>query len=202
MKDFCNKFSNAEIIGIVVVALWFFPQAALAAETSATWRPTYDLILRYVNFLILVFLIFKYARKPLVNFFKDKSQDVKTEIQKIEETKAQVQDQVSAILKEQEKSREKFEQIKDRIISHGRTRKKIIIDEAKQESKLLLENTRLKIDNLILTAHHALRSEMIDMAIDMAMERLPEEITDQDSQRFFDQYLESTQSIRTSSPSN
>jgi F-type H+-transporting ATPase subunit b len=104
-------------------------------------------------------------------------------------------------LEAQKKSREKFEQIKERIIAQGRIRKKSIIDDAKRESKLLLENTHLRIDNLIFQAKHTLRAEMIDMAIDMAMEKLPEEITDQDSQRFFDQYLESTRTIGSPSPS-
>ena len=202
MKDCCHNVFNACIVGIVVAAVWLMPGGAIAAEASAEWRPTYDLVLRYVNFLILVFLIFKYARKPLVNFFKDKSQDVKKEIQQIEEVKKQVQDQVSAILEEQKKSREKFERIKERIISQGEIRKKNIIDDARQESKLLLQNTHLKIDNLILKARHTLRSEMIDMAINLAMEKLPQEITDQDSQRFFDQYLENTRSLISSSPSN
>jgi F-type H+-transporting ATPase subunit b len=198
VKGFYHYIFKACIIATI---LWCLPGSVAAAETSADWRPTYDLVLRYINFLILVFLIFKFARKPLVNFFKDKSQDVKIEIQKIEEAKEKIEEQVKAMLEAREKSREKFERIKARIVSQGETRKKHIIEDAKQESKLLLENTHLKVDYMILRAKQTLQSEMIDMAIDMAMEKLPQEITDQDSQRFSNQFLENTESIISSSPS-
>jgi F-type H+-transporting ATPase subunit b len=191
MKKVCYTFIKNYNIIIIVISLWLLSGEAMAADAPGAWRPTYDLVMRYINFLILVFLIVKYARKPLVDFFKGKSQDVKKEIQTIEGAKEQVQDQVKSLLEEREKSRERFEQLKERIISQGKIKQKNIIEDARRESKLLLENTNLKIDNLILKARQTLRSEMIDLAIDLAMKKLPAEITDQDNQRLLDHYLES-----------
>jgi F-type H+-transporting ATPase subunit b len=199
MKNFSyTVFKNCNI-ALIAISLWLLSGEALAAEASSGWRPAYDLTMRYINFLILVFLILKYARKPLVVFFKGKSQEVKRDIQKIEESKSQVQDQVKALLEEQDKSRERFEQLKERIISQGKIKQTNIIDDARREGQLLLENANLKIDHLIAKAQHTLRSEMIDMAIDLAMKKLPETITDQDNQRFVDHYLESTRSLQTPS---
>jgi F-type H+-transporting ATPase subunit b len=197
-KFFYTVLKNCNI-ALIVIAVWLLSGEALAAEASNGWRPAYDLIMRYINFLILVFLILKYARKPLVAFFKDKSQEVKKDIQKIEESKSQIQEQVKALLEEQDKSRERFEQLKERIISQGKIKQTDIIDNARRESQLLLENTNLKIDHLIVKAKNTLRSEMIDMAIDLAMKKLPEAITDQDNQKFVDHYLESTRSLQTPS---
>ena len=199
MKKVCYTFIKNYCIIITVISLWLLSGEAMAAEASGAWRPTYDLIMRYINFLILVFLILKYARKPLVDFFKGKSQDVKKEIQEIEEVKEQVQDQVKSLLEERERSREKFERLKERIISQGKIKQKNIINDAQREGKLLLENTNLKIDNLIQKARYTLRSEMIDMAVDLAMKKLPTEITDQDNQKFFDQYFTSTESFQNPS---
>lgn len=181
---------------MIFISLWLLSDEAAAAETTAAWRPVYDMVMRYINFLILMFLIVKYARKPLVNFFKTKSRDVKKDIQKIEEARSQIQGQVTALLEEQEKSRERFELLKERIISQGKIKQKGIIDGARREAELLLENTQLKMDNLIINATHTLRSEMIDTAMDSAMKKLPQTITDQDNQRFVDHYLESTRSLQ------
>lgn len=180
---------------MIFISLWLLSGEALAAETSPAWRPVYDMVMRYINFLILVFLIVKYARKPLVNFFRTKSRDVKKDIQKIEEARSQIQGQVTALLAEQEKSRERFEQLKERIISQGKIKQKGIIDGARREAELLLENTQLKLDNLIIKATHTLRSEMVDIAMDVAVKKLPQTITDQDNRRFVDHYLESTRSL-------
>jgi F-type H+-transporting ATPase subunit b len=197
MKKFLsfNKGKKRCICFIILLSLSLWCGEALAAEGSGGWRPTYDLVLRYINFLILAFLIIKYARKPLVNFFKEKSQDVKKEIQQIEIEKNEVQNQVKALLDAREKNKEKLEQLKDRILSQGKAKQKRIVDDAVQESRLLLENTHQKLENRILKAKNALRTELVDMAIDLATKKLPEEITDQDNQRFVDHYLQSTQAI-------
>ena len=197
MKKFLsfNKGKKRCICFIILLSLSLWCGEALAAEGSGGWRPTYDLVLRYINFLILAFLIIKYARKPLVNFFKEKSQDVKKEIQQIEIEKNEVQNQVKALLDAREKNKEKLEQLKDRILSQGKAKQKRIVDDAVQESRLLLENTHQKLENRILKAKNALRTELVDMAIDLATKKLPEEITDQDNQRFVDHYLQSAQAI-------
>ena len=198
MKKFLsfNKGKKRCICFIILLSLSLWCGEALAAEGSGGWRPTYDLVLRYINFLILAFLIIKYARKPLVNFFKEKSQDVKKEIQQIEIEKNEVQNQVKALLDAREKNKEKLEQLKDRILSQGKAKQKRIVDDAVQESRLLLENTHQKLENRILKAKNALRTELVDMAIDLATKKLPEEITDQDNQRFIDHYLQSTASLQ------
>ena len=197
MKKFLsfNKGKKHCICFMILLSLSLWCGEALAAEGSGGWRPTYDLVLRYINFLILAFLIIKYARKPLVNFFKEKSQDVKKEIQQIEIEKNEVQNQVKALLDAREKNKEKLEQLKDRILSQDKAKQKRIVDDALQESTLLLENTHQKLENRILKAKNALRTELVDMAIDLATKKLPEEITDQDNQRFVDHYLQSTQAI-------
>lgn len=195
-----TRYAVVRVCSVVVAAgiLWLLSGEALAAETGGDWRPTYDLVMRYVNFLILLFLILKYARKPLVNFFKGKSEDVKNDIQKIEEAKQAIENQVKALLKERDRSREKFNLLKERIIAQGQTKKQSIIDDAKQEGRLLVQNAQHKITHQISTARRHLRAEMVDMAVDLAMERLPQQITDQDNQRLLDQYLESTRSLEAS----
>jgi F-type H+-transporting ATPase subunit b len=199
MKNFFYGVFKNGSIALIVILLWLLSGEALAAEGSGTWRPTYDLIMRYINFLILAFLILKYARKPLADFFKGRAQDVKEDIQNIEEAKELAQEQVKVFLEERDKSRERFEQLKERIISQGRAKQQDIIDGARLGSRLLIESAQRKIDNRILTAKQTLRSEMIDMAIDMAMEKLPKTITDQDNQRFLDHYLEHERSFKAPS---
>ena len=49
---------------------------ALGAETSVNWRPTYDIVMRWLNFGILIVLFFRYARKPLVAFLNGQSRQI------------------------------------------------------------------------------------------------------------------------------
>ena len=61
-------------MGAIIILLWMATSVG-AAETAA-WRPTYDLVMRWVNFLILVIIIVKYMRKPLGDFIAGKQREV------------------------------------------------------------------------------------------------------------------------------
>jgi len=167
-------------------------QGVMAEDGSSDWRPAYDLAMRWVNFCILVFLIVKYARKPLANFFKEKSEDIKKNIEEIEGEKQEILAQIAEMKKSREKSQQKLEALKERIVNQGKIKKQRIIDDAHQESKILLESAQRKMNSQILSAQDNIRSELIDQAIDIAMQKLPGEIVEKDNQNLYEQYLKNT----------
>jgi len=168
---------------------------ALGAETSADWRPTYDLVMRWLNFSILVILFFKYARKPLTAFLKGKSKQIKESVRRVEREKEVIKTRIDEILNERKKGREHLHQIRDRFISQGELRKQKIIDDAKKESRLLLESARQKIEFEIATARDRLQAEMVNQAIDLAIQKLPQLMTDQDTQNSLKLYLDGIRSL-------
>jgi len=178
-----------------MVPFLLVPQGVLAADGSGDWRPTYDLVLRWINFGILVFLILRYARKPLVNFFKEKSEDVRKEIRAVEQEKEEILAKVDEILTARDHSMEKLEKLKERIMVEGAAKKKRIIEDAQKESKMMLESAQRKIESLMRTAQADIRAEMIDHASEMAMQKLPAEIDDQDNHKLYEAYLEDTKTL-------
>ena len=183
---------TAAAVLMLMMLFLMVPQGALAEDGAGDWRPTYDLALRWINFFILVFLIFKYARKPLVNFFKEKSEDIKKEIRAVEQEKEEILAKVEEMLKARDHSQEKLEKLKERVIAQGKAKKQHIIESARKESKLMLEGARRKIKSQMIAAHQDLRAEMIDHAIEMALQKLPAVIDEKDSQKLFEQYIENT----------
>lgn len=190
MKCRCHHISAWFGAILVLVGLCAFARMVYAADAVGDWRSTYDLVMRWINFAILVFIILRYGRKPLANFFRGKSLEVKEGIEEIEAEKENLEIKIRGLLKQREKSRERLDKLKARIISQAKAKKQKIIDDAHQESKLLLEGARQKIDHQIAKAADGLRAEMIDAAISLAMDRLPDHITDQDNQEFLQMYLE------------
>ena len=94
-------------------------------------------------------------------------------------------------LKLLEDSGARFNTLKERIVSQGEKNKQKIIEAARQESKVLLESAKQKIDNHIMEARSKFRTELIDSAIALAMQRLPAEITAEDNQKWVDNFLSS-----------
>ena len=162
-----------------------------AAEGSSNWRPTYDLIMRWINFGIIVFVVYKYARKPLMNFLRGRKEKVAEEIEALETRKEEMIDRINQTQKDIEESDIRFEELKERIIQQGEKKKAEIIESAKNHSKMMFEDSNRRIGTHFLHAKSEFKAELIDRAMDMAMERLPREITPEDNDKFTRLFLES-----------
>jgi len=168
---------------------------ANGADATTGWRPTYDLVMRWLNFGILVILFFKYARKPLVSFLKGQASQIETKIQSVEAEKEAIEAQINELVAQQAQSRERFKAIEARIISQGELKKQRIIEDAHKESRLLLESAKRRMTFEIITARQNLRNEIVDQAVDLAAEKLPLEMTDQDAHAVLQSNIADIQSL-------
>jgi F-type H+-transporting ATPase subunit b len=144
----------------------------------------------WVNFGILAFLIAKYARAPLLNLLKGEADKTAAGLKEAQAGKEQADQKVQETLQALENARERLRGVQEKIIGEGERQRQRIIDSARHESELLLERTRHKIDSQISEAHLRLRSELIDRAVAVAIERLPAEITSEEQLRLVDRFVQ------------
>ena len=179
-------------ISLGVLGLHLGGHEAFAAEKTSNWRPTYDLIMRWVNFGIIVFILNRYAKTPLKNFLRSKKEDLAQEIDELEEKKEDANAKIRETQKTIEASDVRFADLKARIVRQGEREKLKIVESAQQQSRAMLADAKRRIDASILQARNTVKGELIDAAIDLALERLPQEITAVDSEKFVNAYLTST----------
>ena len=175
---------------IVLLLLGCWAQGVYAAEEGKPWRSTYDAVLLWVNFVIFVFILVKYARMPLKNFLHGKKAEIEKQIHKLEAEKNEAAAKVEQMIQSVERNKVLFAEMKQKIIAQGQQKKDDIIADSRAQSRLLLAEAKRKIDNQILQAKNQLKAELVDSAIDLAIERLPREITPQDNQKFIQKYLQ------------
>jgi F-type H+-transporting ATPase subunit b len=175
----------------LVIGIFLLSAEASAADNSGNWRPVFDLVMRWLNFGIIVFILVKYARTPIKNFLLSRRQEVAQEIETVEKKKEEANKKIEDAVRMLDESAVRFARVKERIIQEGETKKQKLIEDARQESKILLESAKKKIENQLLEAKKAIKSELVDTAISLAMKRLPGEITTEDNQNFTNQFLTS-----------
>ena len=175
-----------------ILSLHLLSLNGYAAEGSSNWRPAYDLIMRWINFGIIVFVVYKYARKPFMNFLRGRKEKVAEELEALETRKEEMVARIDQTQKNVEESDIRFEELKERIIREGEKKKIEIIESAKNQSKMMLEDVKRRIGTHFLNAKNEFRAELIDRAMDMALERLPREITPEDNDKFTRLFLESS----------
>jgi len=163
---------------------------AFAADSSGDWRPTFDLVMRWANFLILAFLLIKFSRLPIKSFLAGKKADIATDIEQLESDKDKMLLKIDESRKQIENSKERLSQLKKTIIAQGEKNKIQIIADAERESQILLQSAKQKIESRISDAREALKAELVDEAIALATKKLPETITDQENQKFIDAFIE------------
>ncbi|MGB5984555.1 MAG: F0F1 ATP synthase subunit B [Desulfobacterales bacterium] len=173
--------------------LWAVPEAG-AAEGGGNWRPTYDLIMRWVNFIILAALLVKFVRVPLVNFVKGRQAEISAEIKDLEEQRQAAEAAIKDAEEQLAASSSRLETIKERIVSEGQARKAEIIADAQKDGEMMLAAARLKVDGQIQRAKDQLRAEMVDLAVEQALQRLPGLITEEDNRRILETYMAAAQS--------
>lgn len=161
-----------------------------AAESAGHWRETYDLTMRWINFLILVGVIVKYARVPIKNFLKMRKADVEAEIVQLEKEKSEVVARVSTLVKEGEDSQAQLAELKERLLADGQRRKREIIEEAKAHSLLIIEEAKRKVEYQILKARQQFKEALVDAAADLALKRLPVEVKAADQEMMLGLFLQ------------
>jgi len=172
-----------------ILSLHFLGHEAYAAEKSSSWRPIYDLILRWINFGIIVFLIVKYGKTPIMNFLRGQKKKLAHEIKRLEDKKEGIAANVEEAHKTIDESEVRFAKLKERIVRQGEKKKEAIIQSAQNQSKMMLEDGKRRIDTHLIQAKNKFRAEMIDRAIELAMERLTKEITAEDNDKLTIEYL-------------
>jgi F-type H+-transporting ATPase subunit b len=162
---------------------------AFGSESGNNWRTIYDSIMMYVNFAILMFLFFKFLKKPLLDFLSLRGEAFAREIKNLEDEKqrAEIKSRETMVLLKQGEAH--IETIKTRIIEQGEVEKEKIIKDARVQSLLMLENAKQRLGSRILQAKHAFRAELVEAAIALAMEKLPKEITEEDNRLLVGNFL-------------
>jgi F-type H+-transporting ATPase subunit b len=186
-----NKIAFISLFAVLSVL--FMGGDLIAAEEAGGWRETYDPVLRWVNFLILAFLIVKFARTPLKDFLKGQKEKLSAEIGKKEKEKEKATAEVKDIMTALNESETRFADLKERVVEQGKKRKDQIIEDTKEQSRQMLEETKKRVKYQIEKAKQQLKAELVDTAVELAMDRLPREMTGEDNEKFLDQFLRGAQ---------
>jgi len=185
-----RKITFLSYVLIGILCIFFCGQLAFASEGGGdNWRQSYDIGMKWLNFVILAFLIYKFGKAPLMNFLHGQKDRLSVEIGEIEKDKTRINEKLKEIQAVLDKGESHYAELKERIINQGLKSKNDIIEEAKSHSQVLIETSRQKVEYQILKAKRKFKAELIDAAIELASEKLPNQITDNDNQNFIDHYL-------------
>ncbi len=164
---------------------------APAALAAGGWRPTYDTVMMWVNFVILTTVLIKLLRQPLGNFLNARRDAIKDKMEKLEGQKGRIEEEIRSLRALLEDRQQRAADLHRRMVAEGEEERRTIIAEARQEAERRLLKARQLVETRHREACHNLRDEMIDIAVRHAMAEMPEHITPEVEQVLTDRFLRS-----------
>jgi len=142
-----------------------------------------------VTFLVLLFLLKKFAWKPLLDTLQQREASVRQSVEQAEHAKQEAE----RILEENRKQFERAEHEGHRILAESRVLaeklKTEILETARKQSQRLIEQARAEIGRDKDAALSQLRHEVASLAIQAAGKILDETLDEQKQRKIVDTYL-------------
>lgn len=173
---------------LAAIFVLLFCAEAMAGE-AGNWRPTYDFIMRWVNFAIIALLFAKYGWKPLKGWLIGQGDEVEAQLKAMELKKQAIMDKMAETKEQIKKRSDRLDSLMARAAENARKEKEKMVADAKEEGRHMIEDARRRADYQITEAKKAFRSQLIDEAVKLAAEQLPSALSKEDESRMQSYYL-------------
>lgn len=166
-----------------------YPTVGWAAQGNANWRHTYDTVMIWVNFAILVVLLIKFLGPPAKKFLRTYKADLAAEVDRLTAQKDKAASDLQAFRESLQKRRQHWQNRHQKILAQGERDRLALIEEAQAQAHRLMDNANRQIEARVRDASRRLQGEIVDGAIEMASQELPKRMTPDIEQRWFRHFL-------------
>lgn len=137
-----------------------------------------EILTQAVSFILLVFLLKKFAWKPLLKLLDDRREKIRTGFEDIETTKREVETLKADYQRHRANIEEEARDLLQQAVDEGRRISREVQEKARQEARAALEKAKSDIQLETEKAKVTLRNEIADLTIS-ATERLLEKKMDE-----------------------
>ncbi|MGW8271956.1 MAG: F0F1 ATP synthase subunit B [Thermodesulfovibrionales bacterium] len=151
--------------------------------------PAMDWVWKFLNFGILIVVLFVFLRKPLNAYFKSRTELIERSIKEATAAKAMAE---QAVKEMEEKLRLKDEEIEKLVAAAaraGEADRQKLIEEGKKMSEKILEQARTNIESELKNARERLKADATELAVDLAEKKLKQSLSDKEQQRILEESL-------------
>ena len=189
------------IAGLTLISIFILCGLGFASEGGGHGgtdesRRLWDLGARFLNFALLVIILFVVIRKTGVkDFFSARREEISKKFEDLKEER----DTAESRYRELEAELKAFETKKKEIIqqfeAEGIAEKERIIAEAEERAKQILEQAGLTIQREIQAARDRLTGEMVEAAAQQAQVIIEKEIKGSDQDQLVNEFIERVENL-------
>ncbi len=179
--------SLAALVSILAVTVAYASEAAEGAHESTTFIG--DWLPRIINFAIIAGVVIYFMRKPVRDFFANRSAAIAKAMQESKEAR----ERAVVALAEMERKIKDLEAETNRMVAEAEVRgekdRVALVEEGKKLAQEIQNQVKEGIDIEMQKAKTALAVEAALLSIDLAEGRIKEKISSQDHERIVKEYI-------------
>ena len=165
-----------------------FAFASGGGEEAAVplWK---DYLWKIINFGILFFILFKFGKKPIQSFLKQRTELIEKTLKEAKEAKELAQ---KALQEVEERFRTKDKDIEEILSASkraGEQERDKLLEEGNKLREKIYEQAKINIDYELKHAKDAIKAEAVEIAMELAEKKLKEKLTKKDQERLLEESL-------------
>jgi F-type H+-transporting ATPase subunit b len=190
------KIHRKKIVQILALTVFNLAIASLVyassggtegAEHAAPWWKDY--IWKIINFLLLFILLFKFAKKPLQNFFQKRTELIEKTLNEAKEAKAASLKALQEVETRLKAKDAEIEAILAASRKSGEQERDSIIVESDRLKAKILEQAKTNIEYELKHAKEAIKAEAVELAMELAEKKLKEKMTKEEQEKLLEDSL-------------
>ena len=181
---------SLRIIIIVWLLLFVGNGIGVAAEGAGQHHSTLlPFVFQVINFLIFLFVLYKFALPRIRGFFAERSLKIRQSIEEAEAARNAAEQKLRECEKKLEALDKQIQDIRALMKEEGAAEKEKIQKEAQKEAENVASQARIIVDQEIGRAKYELKAELIRLSFEEAEKAINTSITKEDQVRLIREYI-------------
>lgn len=173
---------------LLLTGMFLLPEAVFASEERNPWGVWFDLG-RVFNLLLVVGVLVWIARKPLSNFFANRSNAIREELEEAQKARVEAESKLAEIEARMSRLDDELKEIARTSEKEGQEEYQRLLAAAEQDAQKIVERSRQEIGGMTRAAQLELKRHAAELSVQMAEERIQHEITPADRERLFSRFV-------------
>ncbi len=142
-----------------------------------------------LNFIALVLILYRFLRKPIVNMFKSRQENILKQYNELLEKKKEAEAKYIELQEKIKNLEKEAEAIYQNYIEQGMKEKERIIASAHEQAERIKQQAELYIQHEMEKAKIMLREEIANASVKLAEEVLRKNITEEDQKKILKDFI-------------
>lgn len=148
-----------------------------------------DMLFQLFFFLLLLFLVKKFAWGPVINMMQKREEYVADEIEAAEKSRADAEKASQEAAERLKQTKQEAQQIIEDAKEAGQKQEQLIIKTAREEAARLKESAQTDIQNEKEKALQALQDKVASLSVLIATKVIEKEIDEKDQEKLINEYI-------------